>query len=398
MSRQQAAPLLLPAGGAPAETLPTVDAPPEAVLRDLILSHPACLPLAEIDAAFAGALPLCTEMMTPAGPVDLVLLTPDGLPVLVECKLWRNPQARREVVGQVLDYAKELTRWTSADIAREARKRGAGAVFDRIAQGAPGGGDEAGFHDNLTRNLRRGRCLLLIAGDGIREGVEAIFEHLRDHGALQFGLGLVEMPLQRLPDGSLLVLPRVLARSTVEVRRVVELPEGMALDYEGAPASPATDARGRENEQFWRAFLDRLVLDDPDQPMPSNIRQGYCNLVLPVPEGGAWLTVYRIAARGRLGVYLSWWKGSAGERAAKRVIADWSEDMAAGLGPDARLGERADGTETIIAKRDFGDLDDTERRAAAFDWLAGATNAFVNTLRPAIRAAARDLDDAGAQM
>jgi len=25
-----------------------------------------------------------------------------------ECKLWRNPEARRKAVGQVLDYAKDL--------------------------------------------------------------------------------------------------------------------------------------------------------------------------------------------------------------------------------------------------------------------------------------------------
>ena len=30
--------------------------------------------------------------------------------MLIECKLWRNPEARREVVGQILDYAKVLTR------------------------------------------------------------------------------------------------------------------------------------------------------------------------------------------------------------------------------------------------------------------------------------------------
>lgn len=396
MSRQHAAPILLPSGSARGQTLPQVLPGPEGDLRDLILAHPETLPLAEIDAAFAEAQPLCTELATPAGPVDLVLLTPDGLPVLVECKLWRNPQARREVVGQVLDYAKELSRWTSADIEREARKRGAGAVFDRIARSGPeaGGGDEAAFHDSLTRNLRCGRCLLLIVGDGIREGVEAIFEHLRSHGALQFGLGLIEMPMHRLPDGGLLVLPRVLARTVVEVRQVVELPEGLVLEGD-PPATRTAEPRGTENRAFWAGFLDRLTLDDPDQPIPTPPRLGSCSFSLPVPGGSAWLTVYRIASRGRVGVYLSWWKGSPGERAANRVIAGWSDEMAAALGPEGGPGRRADGTETIIASRDFGDLDDPAQRAAAFDWLAATTNAFVNVLRPAIRAAAMELDESG---
>ena len=57
---------------------------------------------------FSGPVPICTELNTPAGAIDNFLVTPKGLPVLVECKLWRNPEARREVVGQILDYAKEL--------------------------------------------------------------------------------------------------------------------------------------------------------------------------------------------------------------------------------------------------------------------------------------------------
>lgn len=44
-------------------------------------------------------------MPTRHGPIDLILLTADGDVVLVEVNLWRNPQARREVVAQSLDYA-----------------------------------------------------------------------------------------------------------------------------------------------------------------------------------------------------------------------------------------------------------------------------------------------------
>ena len=51
--------------------------------------------------------------------------------------------------------------------------------------------DEIGFNDALTFNLRRGRFLLLIVGDGIRGGVEAIAEYLQAHAGLHFTLGLV---------------------------------------------------------------------------------------------------------------------------------------------------------------------------------------------------------------
>jgi len=33
-----------------------------------------------------------------------------GYLTLVETKLWRNPESRRTVIGQIIDYAKELSR------------------------------------------------------------------------------------------------------------------------------------------------------------------------------------------------------------------------------------------------------------------------------------------------
>ena len=79
----------------------------EAYIQALVHEHPACLPIAEIDPMFSGPVAICTELNTLAGPIDNFMVTPSGLPVLVECKLWRNPEARREVVSQILDYAKE---------------------------------------------------------------------------------------------------------------------------------------------------------------------------------------------------------------------------------------------------------------------------------------------------
>jgi hypothetical protein len=147
----------------------------EAYIRVLVHEQPACLPIAEIDAMFSGAVPICTELSTPAGSIDNFMITPSGLPVLVECKLWRNPEARPEVVSQILDYAKELSRWSSSDVQREVRhrlKRDGNPLLD-LVRGADPAVDEKDFHDALTANLRRGRFLLLIVGDGIREGVEA---------------------------------------------------------------------------------------------------------------------------------------------------------------------------------------------------------------------------------
>ena len=48
-------------------------------------------------------------------------------------------------------------------------------------------------------------------------------EYVRQHSGLHFTLGLVELPVFELPQGGRVVCPRVLARTTILQRTVVEL-------------------------------------------------------------------------------------------------------------------------------------------------------------------------------
>src|SRR5690554_5194212 len=126
------------------------------------------------------------EMNTAAGPIDIIYVTPQGKLVIVEAKLWRNPEARRKVIGQVLDYAKELSLWDYEDLQREVSRatgRKGNVLYQIVADQFPET-DEALFVDEVTRSLADGRFLLLILGDGIREGVAAIAQFLEEVGTL----------------------------------------------------------------------------------------------------------------------------------------------------------------------------------------------------------------------
>ena len=83
----------------------------EARLQELLFDHPECLPIPAIDPAYADAVPICRELRVPAGSIDALFVNHLGRLTLCEFKLWRNPQARREVIGQILDYAKDLASW-----------------------------------------------------------------------------------------------------------------------------------------------------------------------------------------------------------------------------------------------------------------------------------------------
>jgi hypothetical protein len=404
LERQHSVPLLLRSSSGGAEPLKPVaqqgggDGVSEAYIQALVHEHPACLPIAEIDAMFSGPVPICTELNTPAGPIDNFMVTPSGLPVLVECKLWRNPEARREVVSQILDYAKELSRWSSSDVQREVRhrlKRDGNPLLDMVRAVDPKV-DEQQFNDALTANLRHGRFLLLIVGDGIREGVEAIAEYLQLHAGLHFSLGLVELPIYGMPNGDRLVAPRVLARTQLIARNVVAVPDGYMVEAEDggsvAELDPDRAVLAEQSQRFWTEFVDDyLKLDDPEQPKPRPARLGYISLSLPART--SWLTVYRTLHPGRVGIFLSCWRNTPGAYAMQAIVDEWKAGGAVKeeLVGTVRLYKTAGGSvDSIIESLEVGPLEQPEVREKAFSWLAERVNTFVNVLRPRMRSAAAD--------
>ena len=214
----------------------------EAWLQERLFNHPEVLPFGEIDPLFETAIPLCMELETDAGYIDAVYASPAGHIALVECKLWRNPQARREVIGQILDYAKELAAWNYERLSQavgDAAERSADTLYAIAAEKEPGL-DEEVFVDAVTRNLREGRFLLAIIGDGIREEVESIAAFLQSQPGLRFSFALVEMAVYRMPSepGGFLIQPRMLAR-TVEIERFI-----VRLDGEGTAVVESVSGNG----------------------------------------------------------------------------------------------------------------------------------------------------------
>lgn len=400
--RQHATPLLLGAGAVtPLMPLALGSGPEqisEAALQQLIHDHPACLPIAEVDPLFVNPVPICTELNTTAGPIDNLLVTASGLPVLVECKLWRNPQARREVVGQLLDYAKELSRWSSSDLQREASRRTgrAGNMVLDLVRAAGHDVDEADFNDALTLNLRRGRFLLLIVGDGIREGVEAIAEYLQVHAGLHFTLGLVELPIFMLPGGERLVVPRVLAKTTLIGREVVAVPDGFVV-VDASSIETAREDGVDPDQAAYRGFLqemvDGLVLDDPEQPIPRVTPAGYLSLYLPAPQSSCWISVLSRQNPRRLGIRLTSNAGTIGETAIRQVVEGWA-DIVEELGPSAELHDMGGGRfrvqEFVHVNPEAGGAE----RQRALDWLRRRINDYVTAFRPRIKDAVATLTEA----
>ncbi|WP_419160879.1 hypothetical protein [Candidatus Palauibacter sp.] len=116
----------------------------EGRLQEVLFRHADILPLGEIDPAYIDPVPVCMELATRAGSADALYLTPTGRIILAEFKLWRNPGARREVIGQILDYARVLASWSYDDLERAVRNRTKRSPFDIVSE-AHGGRARAGF-------------------------------------------------------------------------------------------------------------------------------------------------------------------------------------------------------------------------------------------------------------
>jgi len=263
--RQQSSPIFVPDHGQAAVLTTTARSNgatyDEGWIQRLVHEHPAVLPIERVEPGFARVVPVCQELPLRSGSFDNLLMTPDGNLVLVECKLWRNPQARREVLAQVIDYAKDLIRldYEALEAAVRRARHDQSSLYRLVDTDL----DEAAFVDAVARNLRLGRVLLIVAGDGITESVQAIADYLQQHAGLHFTLALVELAIFDLPGHGMVVVPSIPLQTTNVVRGIV-----MVEDRSGSPMPtvhimpPPDTARARRpsniTEMEFFAALDAL--------------------------------------------------------------------------------------------------------------------------------------------
>jgi hypothetical protein len=336
-----------------------------------------------------------------------MLVTRTGRIVLLECKLWRNPQARREVVGQILDYAKELARWDYARLQAALADRLGKAenpLFTKVAL-THQNLDEARFVDGVERTLREGRFLLLIAGDGIQQGARAIVEYLQEHATLRFSLGLVEVRGYRLPDGRMLIQPRILARTEIIERNViVQMFRGQeSLDTSPAAGRPTIepsemtdgdDSRidNDQDRKFFDEFSKGLKFADPGQDTPVFRSRNSARAKIVASE--IWVNAYR--SKRDIGVQLRL-KGAIG-RAVYEALSGETSAI------DAEFAERLPGNvglDWFDEKDDISTIQAVWRGASnsaserdQLDWLARACVALVDTFRSRIQTALNTIADA----
>ena len=365
----------------------------EGLLQNLLFRFPQALPIQDIDPTYAGAVPVCRELGTDAGRLDALYVNRLGRLTLTEFKLWRNPQARREVIGQILDYAKELTSWSYEDLQRGvslAVGKTGNILYDLVRERHPEV-VEAEFVDNVTRHLKRGEFLMLIVGDGIREHVEKIVDFVQGHSGLHFNLALVEAALWRDDARRLVVQPRVLARTEIVKRDVVEGGAYVDAKPEDRGEEPLSDHE-EENLRFWTEVTAGFVFSDATVAPPAATKGALLDVKVANSDFNGWGlwfsgSIDRTTTKPGVDCYLAWRKGI---EQAERIYNALSESV------EVRK-ELGDGLEPWVGKNGrprLGFRRPGGIEGEAFDdavaWMREHLNLLVSTLHPRIQRMIRD--------
>lgn len=368
----------------------------ESKLQDLFFRFPRILPIAAIDASYDDAVPVCRELFTPAGYVDALYVNPRGRLTLAEFKLWSNPQARREVIGQILDYTQAVASWSYEDLQREvskALKRKGNVLFELIRARDPHV-NEADFVDNVTRHLKRGEFLLLIIGDGIREGVENIVNFVQRHSGLHFNLALVEAALYRDNGNRIIVQPRVLSRTEIVRRIVVEdgVPRDASADVEVEPDDVLSDHQ-RENLRFWKAVFEGYSFSDVTVEIPDATKDSTVWVKVRNSGFGGWglsFGSYLFRTAPRIGCYLTCRKGIPEAVRIYGRIEESLEELKQEVGDDLHCWKDPAGRPRVGFRHEVrfplvsagGELNDF---ATAVQWMQVHLDRLVSALHPRLQ-------------
>lgn len=162
----------------------------ETLLQKLLADHPDLLAGDQINAEEPRRWLLITREMAVPGEqdgagrwsLDHLFLDQDAIPTLIEVKRSTDSRIRREVVGQMLDYAANAVAYWSVEEVKarfEARCQGDGLESGAVLSELVGEGQEvASFWQKVKTNLQAGRVRLIFIADEIPPELRRVVEFL----------------------------------------------------------------------------------------------------------------------------------------------------------------------------------------------------------------------------
>jgi len=208
----------------------------EEALQELLEKYPQLIPGNQIEPGSDDPPQLVflgREMPVGGWSLDLLYVDQRGVLTLVEGKLLQNPESRREVIGQIIEYAANASEfWANGRVRQKAaefwsKRSGGNELDDVIRDTLSEDMDIEDFWDTVETNLQNGRIRLIIAADELRPEVRRMIEYLNNEMRNAEVLGL-ELKCYGDDTESLILAPRVIGQTQASIVRKPSSGENIA--------------------------------------------------------------------------------------------------------------------------------------------------------------------------
>jgi hypothetical protein len=192
----------------------------ENALQEALKRNPEAIPAPDLE--LDDLIVVGRETSLPSGALDLLMVDAQGQVIIVETKLSRNPELRRQVVAQLLDYGASLwkiapdlrsfeklvLRYWQSDACEDLRVKAANSLRDGVEpifQELYGEDwDYDAFEAALEDNLANGQHVMLIVASGL---MDRLSRNMLQYANICLGLPLygVEITMFKMENRELIV-------------------------------------------------------------------------------------------------------------------------------------------------------------------------------------------------
>lgn len=232
----------------------------EGILQELLERYPRLLAVDQAETSNGGWLLIRRELGVPGEEsggnrwsVDHLFVDRAAVPTLVEVKRSTDARLRREVVGQMLDYAANGVRyWPPGRLRSEFESRCARQGLDPtqvLADNLGSHMEPDRFWDEIEQNLRSGRVRMIFVADVIPVELRRVIEFLNDQLSQASVVG-IEVRQYVGDGGSMILVPQAVGQT--EQARIGKsagsspLPKAVTWDFYQQQLPPSNYEVARE--------------------------------------------------------------------------------------------------------------------------------------------------------
>jgi len=199
----------------------------EDALQTFFEKYPQIIPGKQIDPVSEDSphfVLLRREMPVGGWSLDHLFVDQKSILTLVETKLFQNPESRREVIGQIIEYAANAEEFWAGGSARQKAtefwsNQDPPKELDDVLQKEFG--DELDIEDfwrKAEENLKNGKIRLMIATDELRPEIRRMIEYLNKEMQNTEVLGL-ELKFYGERPNSMVLVPRLVGQTQSSIDR-----------------------------------------------------------------------------------------------------------------------------------------------------------------------------------